>query len=131
EPDDLAALDLDRRHEGHEHRLVVVGMVDDLEVLARRGVDGLALRCRRRAQPDRGGAERGERDRRPDDLQGLHGFLSFGGLDGAQAGSRPCLRMTGAAEGAVRNLTSARATSACFAPAWMPVENTVMRCTSA
>ena len=36
--------------------------------------------------------------------------------------------MIGAAEGAVMNLTSAFAASACFAPEWMPVENMVIRC---
>src|SRR5882762_1511466 len=47
-----------------------------------------------------------------------------------QAGSRPCFLMTGAAAGAVMNLTSARAASACFAPAWMPAENMVIRWSS-
>src|SRR3977135_2398874 len=43
--------------------------------------------------------------------------------DELYAGSKPCFLMTGAAAGAVMNLTSARAVSACFAPAWMPAEN--------
>src|SRR6266581_4676490 len=47
-----------------------------------------------------------------------------------QAGSKPCFLMTDAAAGAVMNLTSARAASACFAPAWMPAENMVMRWSS-
>jgi len=50
EPEDLAALDLDRRDEGHEHRLVVVGMVDDLLVLARGRIHGFALRHGRGAE---------------------------------------------------------------------------------
>jgi len=33
EPENLSALDLDRRHERHEHVLVVVRMMDDLHVL--------------------------------------------------------------------------------------------------
>src|SRR5207302_11343799 len=47
-----------------------------------------------------------------------------------QAGSRPCFLMTAAAAGAEMNLASARAASACFAPAWTPAENTVMRWSS-
>src|SRR6267143_7228558 len=47
-----------------------------------------------------------------------------------QAGSRPCFLMTAAPAGAVMNLTSALAASACFAPAWMPAENMVMRWSS-
>jgi len=61
EPEDLAALDLDRRDERHEHRLVVVGMVDDLQMLARGRIDGLALGRRRGAENCCGGTERGER----------------------------------------------------------------------
>jgi len=40
EPQELAVLDLDRRRERHEHALVVVRMVDDLEVVAALGGGG-------------------------------------------------------------------------------------------
>ena len=38
EPENLPALDLDARHERHEHRLVVVRMMDDLHVQTPRGL---------------------------------------------------------------------------------------------
>src|SRR5438552_3391504 len=47
-----------------------------------------------------------------------------------QAGSKPCFLMTAAAAGAVMNLRSGFAASACSAPAWTPAENTVMRWSS-
>jgi hypothetical protein len=37
-PEELAALHLDRRREGHEHALVVVRVVDDLEVVSAHGL---------------------------------------------------------------------------------------------
>src|SRR6266851_3286670 len=64
EPEDLAALDLDRRRERHEHALVVVRVVDDFQMVA-------ALRPRGRGgEGERGGSASG--------FLGVHGESSLG-----------------------------------------------------
>src|SRR5712691_13194093 len=76
EPEDLAALDLDRRRERHEHALVVVRVVDDFQMVA-------ALRSRGPGGEGKGEGERaeckgGERGGRASGFLGVHGESSLG-----------------------------------------------------
>src|SRR5207247_2612953 len=74
EPEDLAALHLDRRRERHEHALVVVRVVDDFQMVA-------ALRPRGRGgegEGERAECKGGERGGRANGFLGVHGESSMG-----------------------------------------------------
>src|SRR5712691_11742563 len=70
EPEDLAALDLDRRRERHEHALVVVRVVDDFQMVA-------ALRSRG-SEGERAQCKGGERSGSAKRFLGVHGESSLG-----------------------------------------------------
>src|SRR5712691_3135580 len=72
EPEDLAALDLDRRRERHEHTLVVVRVVDDFQMVA-------ALRSRGPGgEGERAECKGGERGGSASGFLGVHGESSLG-----------------------------------------------------
>src|SRR5256885_10885354 len=81
EPEDPAALDLDRGRERHEHALVVVRVVDDFQMVA-------ALRPRGRGgESERAECEDGERGGSACGFLGDHGESSLGSKCRAQAGA--------------------------------------------